>query len=176
MLRAVSDSKIRCEPLSVSQSKVSRTEPQCSPPSYTATVASLRHTLFTGKQQQLTAQTIKVYCYHLDRGVSLIGSILFLFFSLRKEYYDCNGADPELKMPLGADPKWAASLKTTTHRHLIVTECEVVHWANTPLIHREKAVTFKVRPKPQVPSTTSHTHRHTHQNISIPSMHNKVLL
>lgn len=83
------------------------------------------------------------------------------FFSLRKEYYDCNGADPELKMPLRADPKWAASLKTTTHRHLIVTECEVVHWANTPLIHREKAVTFKVRPKPQVPSTTSHTDTHT---------------
>lgn len=126
LLRAVSDSKVKGRQDRATQRSV---------PSYTATVASLHHTLFTGKQQQLTAKKIKVYCYHLDRDVSFFP--FCFFFSLRKEYHDCNGADPELKMPLGADPKWAANLKTTTHRHLIVTECEVVHRANASDPQRE---------------------------------------
>lgn len=82
-------------------------------------------------------------------------------------------AHPELALLSRADPVWVARLKITIPRHLIVTKMysKVVHWVSMPLMGREKAATFKVRPKTQKPSTS-----HTKKTPSILSMQIKVIV
>ena len=54
---------------------------------------------------------------------------------------------------------------------------KVVHWVSVPLMHRQKASTFKVRPKAQVPPTPTHKNNNNKkQTISVLSMHIKVIV
>lgn len=111
---------------------------------------TLSHTIYRRIARTDSPNTLALYIATLwTRGVGLV------FCN-----YDCDTAHPELTRLPRADPVWAARLKTMIRRHLIVTECTVKlsTGSSVPLMHREKAATFNVRPKSTSALILPHTH------------------
>lgn len=133
---------------------------------------TLLHTIYRRITQTDSPNTHWVYCYLIDRGVCLVFCIFFfLLYKVKLRPHDrpsWTRSSSQSRSSVGCQA-WNYNSQALDCNNMY---SKVVHWVSMPLMHREKAATFKVRPeKTQKPSTSL-----TKKTSSILSMHIKVIV